>query len=831
MHLVIFCNRKEEIAMYKFRSVTPRISHMRELIRDRVIQIDSERTRIMTEAYKKYENVVPIIKRALTTLELCSKVTCRVEDFELIVGNAGTHFCGTGINSDWKGIGWAPRMIEKGIWTLREDGMYHNPDNEEIKLCMDPKDYEYFLSVRDFWKDKTITTMANAWQPDGYEELCRVGVSTYKLGAPLMPIPCGHLTAGYPKILKMGYGAIRKQAQDWIDAHIGNTMGEDMNKYLFYKAAVIVCDAASTLVRRYAEACHSKAMECQDEKRRAELLKMSEGLNWISENPARTFWEACQATIMYQVLLILDAGYPALAFGRFDQYTWPYLKAQLEEGTITMDEAQEIVDAFFLKANCFYKGGPGEEASIAGIGNTYQHTTIGGVDPDTGEDATNPVTYMVLETMARLRLHDPTISMRINKNTPDELWECALNVTRIVGGLPLFQNDEVIIPGLMKELDFELRDARDYSIVGCQEIVGSGNDYPAPNGVHPPHTSLLYSSILVMSLNNGINPINGQQGSVQQGYLYEMESFEEVKAAFKRLCSHYLKLLVSTNNYCEYLTQWFAPHPALSISIEGCMEQGKDCAWGGAKYNSYGGTATGLATVADSLTTIRYMVFDKKLCTAREMYDAVMANWEGYEDLRAQILKEVPHFGNGDPYADEQMKWVCDMYYEICKECHSVRSKHYKAGMYGAADHVVQGYSTWATPDGRRTGEPIADAASPAQGRDRNGPTAVFRSACCHDHSRYMGGMALNIRVHPSSVKSDEDLAKLRDLTKAYLLNGKGMEVQYNIVSAETMRAAQQDPQSYRDLVVRIAGYSAYFVELNRDCQNDIIRRTENVIA
>lgn len=267
---------------------------------------------------------------------------------------------------------------------------------------------------------------------------------------------------------------------------------------------------------------------------------------------------------------------------------------------------------------------------------------------------------------------------------------------------------------------------------------------------------------------------------------------------------------------------------ALSLSIEGCMENGLDCTQGGAKYNSFGGTATGLGTIADSLTTIRYMVFDQKKCTARELYDAVMANWEGYDDLRDTILAEVPHYGNDDPYADEQMSWVCDLYYRLCGECYSTRSKVYKAGLYGASDHIAQGKLTWATPDGRRDGEPLADATSPAQGRDLRGPTAVFNSACCFDHSHIMDGIALNIRIHPSAVGDDEGLGKLKAMTQGYFDKG-GMEVQYNIVSAETMRAAQADPEAYRDLVVRIAGFSAYFVEMTPDLQNDIISRTENV--
>jgi pyruvate-formate lyase len=287
---------------------------------------------------------------------------------------------------------------------------------------------------------------------------------------------------------------------------------------------------------------------------------------------------------------------------------------------------------------------------------------------------------------------------------------------------------------------------------------------------------------------------------------------------------------VTMQNYTEYITMPLAPHAGLSISIEGCMESGKDCTAGGAKYNSFGGTATGLATVADSLTAIKYLVFDKKLCTAKELYDAVMANWAGHELLRQQILSKAPHYGNDDPYADEQMKWLCDIYHESCLECYSTRARYYKAGLYGAANHIMQGSHTWATFDGRKTGEALADGTSPAQGRDKNGPTSVFNSTCCFEHGQFMDGIALNLRIHPNTLKTAQARNSLRDMTRAYF-EKDGLEVQYNVVSSEVMRAAQKDPNSYRDLVVRIAGYSAYFIELTTALQNDVISRTENSIA
>jgi formate C-acetyltransferase len=818
--------------MYQFKPATDRIWRMRERIRDRVLRCDAERAAIMTEASKKYENIVPIIRRPLMFQEVARKITTLVDDDELIVGGKGPHLFSSPSYPEWGRMSdWIAEAVRNGGWTKDADGLYHNPADEEIKISISEEDTAALESMMDYWKDKTIGVTADAWQPDGFEELSKLGVGSYeeRSGMGLIGLSAGHLIAGYPKILKIGYKAIWQEATDWIETHKGNLMGDDMNKYMFYKSAQISAESAMIFVKRYADTVKAKADDCTEPKRKAELEFMADGLLNLSENPARGFWEACQGVIMYQLLITLETLIPSPSLGRFDQYTWPYLKKDLDAGKLTLDEAQEIVDAFFLKANCFYGAAPAKIVTITGIGNTYQHTTLGGVDPDTGEDATNPVTYMALETVGRLKLHDPTISLRFNKNSPDLLWDCAIETSKLVGGLPLYQNDEVIIPALMAERGFTLHDARDYGIIGCQEIVGCGRDFPAPNGIFPPHATVMWGSIFNMAINNGQNPWNGGQCSVKTDYLYNMTAIEQVRDAVEKLARYIHKLYITMNNYAEYISFYHLTQPMLSLSMEGCMESGKDCTAGGCTYNGFGGTATGLATLADSLSTIKYMCFDKKLVTTRELYDAWINNWEGYEPLRQRILSEVPHYGNADPYVDLELKWCVDLYYQICSEMYSTRAKKYSAGLYGASDHIAQGWTTFATPDGRKTGEPLADAMSPAQSRDSNGPTAVFVSSCCFDHKHYTGGIALNIRMHPTALSREDGIAKLRDMTKAYFESG-GMEVQYNVVDTATLRAAQAQPTEYRDLVVRIAGYSAYFVELGRDLQNDIISRHENMI-
>ncbi|MCR5846105.1 MAG: pyruvate formate lyase family protein, partial [bacterium] len=538
--------------MYEFREVKPRIAYMRELIRNRVCRSDAERAGIATEAFKKYRCMIPAIRRAMVCKEVCEQATVRVEDFELIVGNIGKEFLGSGYNPEWGNTDWIVKEIENCGWILGEDNIWRNPPESSgaiVPMEVTDEDYHKIKEIAEFWQGNLVTDVGNAWAPDGFEEFVATGASQFPFPRDWMALPVGHLVAGYKKIITRGYKSIRDEAQAWLDEHEGNAMGQEIYQLFFYKAVTIMCDAATTLVHRYAQVAADKAAACEDPERKAELEFMADGLEHLSLYPARNFWEACQGIMMYQVALQMDASYPSPALGRFDQVVWPYLEKELEEGTLDLDRAQEIVDAFFLKVNCFYGGAPRFITESTGIGNSWQHTTIGGVKPEDGTDATNPVTYMVLETIARLKLHDPTISLRFNPNSPAELWRLAIETSKIVGGLPLYQNDEVIIPGLIENNRFSLEDARDYAFIGCQEIVGSGNDYPCGNGIVPPNAGLRYSVIITMAINDGINPMNGHKAKIGFGKLGDMKSFDEVKEAYRKMVEYFTKWSVTMQNF------------------------------------------------------------------------------------------------------------------------------------------------------------------------------------------------------------------------------------------------------------------------------------------
>ena len=816
--------------MYQFKPYTERIARMKVKVRDRLIIADAGKMRLKFESQEIYKNYPPVIQKAAEDLYIIERAPLDIEEDEFFVGDLGHKHWG---GSD--GIRWLMVDIEN-TWPIWEDGLHHAPDEDPLyshqKLAVSPEELKDLRELMKIQMASPLGVRPQAYEPEGVKELSATIATTYGRpgGFGLLAMP-GHLTPGFQNVMRKGYAAIRKQASDWMEEHKGKVFGQDIRKYIFYNAACIACDGIITLTKRYADIAREKAAKEENAEKKAEYEMMADSLDWIAYNPPRNFWEALQHYMLYNVLMRFNNGPGVTSIGRFDQYTWPYLKKELEEGTITEEHAQELVDAFFLKLNIFYGGGFGPGAQTAGIGHIGQHTTIGGCDPKTGKESSNPVTYMVLEAEARLELHEPTISLRISKDTPDELWNLAIETSKRVGGLPLLQNDDIIIPAILRERKMELEDARNFAFIGCQEVTGSGNDYPAPNAVAMGHNGLMWPICLLMTINNGINPMNGAQGpeEVRSGYLYEMETFEDVKKAFEKLTKYYMEWSITLNNYADYMQPLKFCYPNLSISTDGCMEKGMDVSEGGAKYNYFGGTATGTATVGDSLTAIRWAVYDKKICSAKTLLDAVLANWEGpeYEALRQRILNECPRYGNADPYADEQQKYVLDWYYNMTRGYSTCRAEGYSCGMFGASDHVPQGEITWATPDGRKTGTPIADAMSPVQGMDTNGPTGVFNSTLAWDNGRFMSGMAVNIRIHPTALSREEGVEKLRDMTKAFF-EGGGMEVQYNVVGVETLRDAQEHPDDYHNLVVRIAGYSAYFVDMTEAMQNDLISRTEH---
>ena len=797
--------------MYEFRKVSDRVQRMRERYRATHPRVCVERPRLVTEFYQNSPAFCGIYRRAYLLKILCEERTIRVEEDELIVGNLASFYRGSTLFPEY-GMNKIFDELHNGVWESR------TPQEESHYLA--PEDKEYLLSIEDYWRKNGLSAHMDAVAPDGLPGTFGSLVMTYA-GQDMAEGPTGHFNANYAKVLTRGFKAIQEEAFDRMSAMEGRVFGDDARKYTFYKAVTIVCDAAMVLAKRYAAVCREKAAIAAGP-RKSELLKMAGILDWIMENPCRTFHEAVQAINTYQLLLDLDGNMHGLTVGRLDRHLGRFLAADLEAGRTTMDEAQEVMDSFFLKISETCKIWSKVKAESSGGYTSGQHMSLGGID-EHGHDVTNPVSYMMLESMGRLKLHEPPLSLRVHEGTPDRLWEAAFETTKRVGGIPTLQNDKVIIPALMKK-GLSLEDARNYCIIGCVEPAGSGNEWSACGGSGQ-ETYWNLANALELAINNGVNPLTGAQGGLKTGYLYDMTTFDEVKEAYVKQVNYFVDWQVTMTNFYDHISMDLMPIPIASATMDGCMEKGLDVVWGGAKYNSTGCAGIGCANVADGLSAIKHLVFDTKKYTARRFYDAMMANWEGHEVMRQEVLNDVPRYGNDNPYVDDLARWAMEVFSNRINQATGPRGG-YRPGLYPVATHVIFGRKTWASPDGRKTGEPLAEGISPKQGLDKNGPAAILKSAARINHVNNGNGTLLNMKFHPKSLEGKDGFTKLKNLVQTYF-DMDGMHLQYNVISSDTLRAAQKNPEEYKNLVIRVAGFSAYFVELYKDLQDDLIRRTD----
>lgn len=802
--------------MYKLTGITPRVMRLRDLYRDTVPALDAERTRILTDYYKSSENEVPILRRAKFLYKLLTEMTIHVDDDELIVGNIGKGFRPGCLWAEYTGLNWLGDELRSGEFDKR--------DSRTAVMTLSQEDRDYLLSVEEYWERNGVGAKLGAAMPQELSALAAANVIPHIPGSKYA-MTHSHFTVNYRKAVTKGFGAIRDEAREKLAEMHGNVPGDKVEQYFFYQAIEIVCDAVIALSKRYAAECRKAADRAESEGRRAELLQMADSLDWIMENPARTLHEALQVIFLYYMSLFINGDFLGLCPGRVDQDVGDFLDADLASGRITQEDAQELFDCFAIKLADMMLSGAAGATLVWGAYSNNIRITIGGLKPD-GTDATNAATYMLLQTAGRLQLHDPTLSLCIHEGTPDELWEAGLETVKITGGIPTFDSCNLIVDLLVKR-GLSLEDARNFCIIGCDEVSGTGCDFSNVSGPFS-KTFITMPGAMVLAVNDGVNPQNGVQSGLHTGYLYEMESFEQLRDAFEKQFLYFLDWKFTLNNICEYVGNQYVQSPIASATMDGCMESGKDMIMGGAKYNGTGGACLGMGTVTDSLAAIKYLVFDKKICTARELYDAIMADWEGYEPLRQRVINEAPHYGNGDPYADEIIGWVSDLYADRFNSYMGMRGKH-NAGIYSAGVHVAQGLGVWATPDGRKNRQPISDGISAAQGADKNGPTGVASSVIAAHPYNYANGMQFCLKFHPSSMAGEDGNIKMRSFIETFFDQG-GMQIQYNVISSDIMREAQANPEDYKNLVVRVAGFSAYFVELNELLQNDLISRTDNVL-
>jgi len=792
----------------KFRlPITPRIKKMREEVVSSKPILCSERALLVTEAYKETENEPMIIRRAKAFEKVLKNMTIEIWDDELIVGNHG----GNGRRSapvfpEW-GTYWLEKELDEILETRKQD-----------RFIVPQKVKEDLKSIFPYWKGKTVYERYRAMLPEETKRIRDAYIFTrdlFERGG------YGHAAYDTPKVLKMGFKGIKEEVQERL-RKLEKTNAKDQEKRLFYEAVLITSDAAIHFAHRFSEKAKFLAKKETNEVRKRELEKIAEVCAWVPENPARDFWEAVQVAWFLQLLVQIESNGNSVSPGRLDQYLYPYFKKDLEEGRLTIEQAQELLDCFWLKLNEIIKVWDKEATRVHPGFPMTQDVTIGGQTPD-GFDATNELSYLMLNAQEHIRLQNPQFTVRIHKNTPDDFLMRVAEVVRFGTGMPAMFGDEICIPAIIRTTGVPLDRARDYRIVGCAELTPRGLQGRA-NGAY-----FNVARVVDLALNDGVDRLTGEKIGLSTGDPTKFKTFNEVIDAVKKQMAYFIEHNVTNNLIVDMVQRELTPHVFLSSIIEGCIEKGRDITWGGSLYGVTPTQPVGMATAADSLTAVKKLVFDEKKLTMAELKEALDSNFEGVrgEEIRQMLLK-APKYGNDDDEADFMVKKFTDIFFDELEKHRDIDGRPYATLILTLGSTVPHGWRTGATADGRKAKTPVSDSMSPTNGADKNGPTAVLKSASKIDQIRTMQGNILNLKFNRSILEDERALRKFALMIRTYLVDLKGLEVQVNVIDSKTLRDAQKHPEKYKDLIIRVAGYSARFVELAKEMQDDIIARTEH---
>ena len=803
----------------------PRINKMLKWLKETDSTADSQRAMIITEAYQKYEMYPQNIKCAMALRDVLQGVDVRIWPGELIVGELAAP-----PNS-------APIYPEFSVdWLIDEFDNRPMENRTNDRYVVSKQVQDDIRSIQPYWKGKTLSeavlaTYTEEEKKGSHLEKCVLLESLFLYAG------VGHVCANYEKLLKLGFGGIRKRIEEKM-ADLDESIPGDVKKKEFYTAELIMLDGVKSYITRYGDLAAVMARAEQDPVRKAELERVSSNCRWVAEGAPRDFWEAIQLWHIATNMIIIETNGHSVTYGRFDKIFWPFYKHDIETGTLTREFMQELIEHSFLKMHQLRK--IRDTAAITFSSGTIMGGTaldVGGVDED-GNDITNDLSYMVLDAHAHTRIPNPWMGVRLHKGSPREFKIKVFNVIRIGTGEPKIFNDEPMIRSLLN-YGKPIGDARNYVGIGCVEPAVPGKTY----GWHD-SGSMNLAKVMTLAINGGrcIECSDkcprwakcggaGTQLSIDTGSLEAFTSFDQVKESFDKQMKYWCDKLISTINKIDYAHQRLKPLPYLSLLVDDCVEQGKDVSAGGARYNHSGPQGVGLGTTADALSVVRQLVFDEKRVTGGELLAALRANWEGYEPLYALVNSDrMHHYGNDDDYADEIAQFVMNTYCKHIEHRPTPHGGEYMPGVFSVTNNVMHGTVVWATPDGRKAGEPVSDCIGPAHtqccSHDRRGPTAIANSVSKLDMPRIGNGIILNWKFSPTAVSGETGRDSLMALMDGYF-ERQGMQSQFAIVGKETLKAAQKDPDSYRDLLVRVAGYSAYFVELSAELQNDLIGRTE----
>ena len=667
------------------------------------------------------------------------------------------------------------------------------------------------------------TSMSTCLTEEETEEFTRIEAELIErserilsLGLSCGGITPGHIIQNHAKVLQEGFRGIKEEVEGLLERTASGAKRE------LLRAIIICCDAIGEFSHRYAEEARRLARAESETGRKEELLKIAEVCDWVPYNPARTFHEALQATWFSHMVEMIAESYPGpgISYGRLDQYLYPFYERDIGEGRLSREEGKELFQCFSVKHNYAYDyqttGGP--HGRNAGFG---QLITLGGQGPN-GEDLTNDLTYLVLESFQELNMLEPKLNLRIHSGTPKELLLKVCQMIRDTQGSPLILNfDRVVIEALEGE-GMSHEDAVDYGVVGCLENTAQGNDTSGTVDVH-----FNVAKSVELALNDGKDWRSGERLGVEGEDPLEFESFEQVMQAYKQQLRATIKYVTEITSACDALRSKYVPCPFLSAVVDGCVEKGKDIRNGGAIYNFTTCNGVGIATAADSLAAINKIVIEDKRLTMAELLQALRANFEEKEDIRQMLITKAPKFGNDDDYVDSIAREIFRFWCRELSQYLTPTGKRFRAGYLSWNHFIHDGAFTAATPNGRRAGEPLSNGASPSQGCDVKGPTAAMKSVARLGFDLLPSGASHVITISPTALETDEQLDKFAALLMTYNELG-GTSLQFNVIDAETLQDAQRNPESYRNLLVRVTGYNAYFVGLSRALQDEIIARIEH---
>ncbi len=787
------------------KNLNERISKLRTQSREAVPYLSLERALLLTEFYKTgaaHKFSAPIARAKVFKYILENKKIC-INEGELIVGERGPEPKAT------------PTYPEVCCHSLKDLDILNSRDKISFKVSEDTKQKAKDIIIP-FWKgrsirDKIFSQVDNEWI-DVYE----AGIFTefMEQRAP------GHTVAG-KNIWKKGFLDFKQEIKESIDGLDFYNDPDTYNKREQLRAMDIAADAIINFANRYAKEANRLATIESNPIRRRELEKISEICSYIPARAPRTFWEALQHYWFIHLAVITEYNtWDSFNPGRLDQHLYPFYKNDIANGIITMDDAFELLQAFWVKFN--NQPAPPKVGVTAEESNTYTdfcNINIGGLKED-GSDGVNEMSYILLDVIEEMRILQPSSNVQISKKTPDKFLKRALEIVKTGFGQPSVFNTDAIIQELTRQ-GKSIIDARNAGASGCVEAGAFGKEAYILTG----YFNLV--KILEVTLHNGFDSLTKKQIGLKTGNPTIFETFDDFFEAYTEQVKHFVDIKIKGNQIIERI--WAKnPAPFLSILIDDCIKNGKDYNDGGAKYNTSYIQIVGMGSITDCLTSLKYNVFDKKIISIEELIKSLENNFSGYEDIHQKLLYKTPKYGNDDDYADSITAQVFEIVYDAIDNRPNTKGGVHRINLLPTTAHIYFGQVTGATPDGRKAYAPLSEGISPVQGMDINGPTAVIKSAGKIDHLR-TGGTLLNQKFTPHFLSDQNRINKLAHLIRAYF-EMNGHHIQFNVVSADTLRAAQKNPEKYRNLIVRVAGYSDYFVNLELVLQDEIIKRTEHTV-